>query len=441
MHPISRRSFLVGAGSLLAGGVLAACRDGGGSASTTLPRPDPTASLPRAGAAPPTTATTTTSAHPIPPLPGDPFTLGVASGDPLDDAVILWTRLAPEPLAAGGTGGMPAEEVPVAWEVAGDEAFTDVVASGSATAGPDHAHTVHVDATGLEPATAYWYRFVVGPYTSPVGPHPHDAVRGRHGRHADPRPRLVPALRDRLLRRASGHRIRRARRPRLAGRLHLRGHGPSRRRGRRRRRPQPRRTRAHRARRLPQPVRALPHRRGPAGRARVDPVVRDLGRPRGRERLRRGRQPGRRGARRVPAAPGRRVPGMVGAPAGPPPTARRRRLRDAPAVHPRPAGHVVPPRRPPAPHRPGLRRRQALAGPTVPGDVRPGRTMLGAEQEQWLFAGWRTVVPPGTSSATRPSSAISPSPVPSSTTTSGTATRPPANASSTPSTKAASPTS
>ena len=169
MHPISRRSFLVRAGSLLAGGALAACRDSGGQASTTEPAPDPTAFPATTGAAPPTSAITTTSAAPVPPLPGDPFTLGVASGDPLDDAVILWTRLAPEPLAAGGTGGMPAEEVPVTWEVAGDEAFTDVVASGSATAGPDHAHTVHVDATGLEPATPYWYRFVVGPYTSPVG--------------------------------------------------------------------------------------------------------------------------------------------------------------------------------------------------------------------------------------------------------------------------------
>ena len=54
-----------------------------------------------------------TTTRPPPDLSGDPFTLGVASGDPLPDAVVLWTRLAPEPLAADGLGGMPDEEVDV----------------------------------------------------------------------------------------------------------------------------------------------------------------------------------------------------------------------------------------------------------------------------------------------------------------------------------------
>jgi alkaline phosphatase D len=148
------------------GGVLAACRDSSGSASSTE-SPSPPSDTTATSAT--STAAATTSTTSIPELAGDPFTLGVASGDPVEDAVILWTRLAPDPVAPGGTGGMPAETVDVSWEVAEDEAFTTVVASGSAAAGPDHAHTVHVDATGLSAGTTYWYRFSLGPYTSPAG--------------------------------------------------------------------------------------------------------------------------------------------------------------------------------------------------------------------------------------------------------------------------------
>lgn len=99
-------------------------------------------------------------------LPSDPFTLGVGSGDPLHDAVVLWTRLAPDPLSGGG---MPPGDVPVGWIVATDESLSDVVASGTATAPEAYAHSVHVDATGLEPATTYWYRFSAGGYDSPIG--------------------------------------------------------------------------------------------------------------------------------------------------------------------------------------------------------------------------------------------------------------------------------
>ena len=97
----------------------------------------------------------------------DPYTLGVASGDPLPDSVIIWTRLAPNPLKADGT--MPAEPFDIQWTVATNEGMSDVVNSGTATAGPDHAHTVHVDADGLDPDTEYYYQFECRGETSPVG--------------------------------------------------------------------------------------------------------------------------------------------------------------------------------------------------------------------------------------------------------------------------------
>ena len=78
-----------------------------------------------------------------------PFTLGVASGDPLPDGVVLWTRLAPEPLALDGLGGMPSRPVPVYWEVATDDAFRRVVAQGTELARPEQAHSVHVEVSGL----------------------------------------------------------------------------------------------------------------------------------------------------------------------------------------------------------------------------------------------------------------------------------------------------
>jgi alkaline phosphatase D len=71
-----------------------------------------------------------------------PFSLGVASGDPLPDGVVLWTRLAPDPLVADG--GMPARKVPVRYEVATDEGFRHVVRKGNTHATPELAHSVHV---------------------------------------------------------------------------------------------------------------------------------------------------------------------------------------------------------------------------------------------------------------------------------------------------------
>jgi alkaline phosphatase D len=95
-----------------------------------------------------------------------PFTLGVASGEPKPTGVVLWTRLAPDPLHGGGAGEAP---IAVAWEVADDEAFAQVAARGSAVARPSAAHSVHVEATGLQPARRYFYRFMAGGEVSPVG--------------------------------------------------------------------------------------------------------------------------------------------------------------------------------------------------------------------------------------------------------------------------------
>lgn len=101
-----------------------------------------------------------------PALPENPFTLGVASGDPAPDGVVLWTRLAPKPLEGGG---MPSAAVEVTWEVARDERMTDVVKKGRVTASPDLAHSVHVEVRGLEHSRWYWYRFKAGSHVSPLG--------------------------------------------------------------------------------------------------------------------------------------------------------------------------------------------------------------------------------------------------------------------------------
>src|SRR5690606_26949425 len=87
----------------------------------------------------------------------NPFTLGVASGDPLPDGVVLWTRLAPEPL--GEHGGMPMLAVEVDWQVAEDRSFTRIVREGVELARPELGHSVHVEVGGLRPARPYFYRF------------------------------------------------------------------------------------------------------------------------------------------------------------------------------------------------------------------------------------------------------------------------------------------
>jgi alkaline phosphatase D len=95
-----------------------------------------------------------------------PFTLGVASGSPLPNAVVLWTRILYDPLNAAA---MPPLAFAVRWEVAEDEAFHRIVAKGTASAPPELAHSVHVDVTGLQPDRWYFYRFMLGDAVSPVG--------------------------------------------------------------------------------------------------------------------------------------------------------------------------------------------------------------------------------------------------------------------------------
>jgi alkaline phosphatase D len=95
-----------------------------------------------------------------------PFTLGVASGDPEPDGVVLWTRLAPEPVNGGG---MPPERIDVEWQVATDDRMDRVVARGRETATPDLGHSIHAEVRGLEPSRWYWYRFRTGSHESPIG--------------------------------------------------------------------------------------------------------------------------------------------------------------------------------------------------------------------------------------------------------------------------------
>jgi alkaline phosphatase D len=134
--PSDRRRFLANGAAVL-----------GAAASTQLWLPD--------------TARATGTA-----LPDGLFSLGVASGDPLPDGIVLWTRLAPDPLNGGG---MPDRAVPVRWELAEDERFRKVVRRGTAQARPEYGHSVHVDVRGLRADRTYWYRFRSGAQLSRTG--------------------------------------------------------------------------------------------------------------------------------------------------------------------------------------------------------------------------------------------------------------------------------
>jgi alkaline phosphatase D len=93
------------------------------------------------------------------------FLHGVASGDPLPDGILLWTRVTPTAEATPGSGLGPDTEV--GWVVAKDRAFSTVVAKGSTIATAASDHTVKADIRGLEPATDYWFRFSAGGTDSP----------------------------------------------------------------------------------------------------------------------------------------------------------------------------------------------------------------------------------------------------------------------------------
>jgi alkaline phosphatase D len=94
------------------------------------------------------------------PIHDDVFSHGVASGDPLADAVILWTRVQP-------LDGQPLPEV--WWEIAVDETFERRLATGTVVPDPERGFCIKVDATGLEPGSRYYYRFFCGGRESILG--------------------------------------------------------------------------------------------------------------------------------------------------------------------------------------------------------------------------------------------------------------------------------
>ncbi|NSL42760.1 alkaline phosphatase, partial [Streptomyces sp. 8P21H-1] len=100
-------------------------------------------------------------------IPDDPFTLGIASGDPLPSSVVLWSRLAPDPYEPDG--GLPGQYVPVEWELAADERFATIVRRGLAIAYPEYNHSLHVEVGGLEAGRVYYYRFRAGSWISDTG--------------------------------------------------------------------------------------------------------------------------------------------------------------------------------------------------------------------------------------------------------------------------------
>lgn len=110
-------------------------------------------------------------AAPGPSWSRDPFSLGVASGDPVPDGFVLWTRLAPDPLSADPAtpGGMNGGAVPVAYAIATNSAMRNLIRSGTALASPEDAWSVHVEVGGLPPGRPYWYRFASGSAQSAIG--------------------------------------------------------------------------------------------------------------------------------------------------------------------------------------------------------------------------------------------------------------------------------
>jgi len=97
----------------------------------------------------------------------DPFLLGVASGYPSSNSVILWTRLITsleEPHR-----DINESVIPVSWEIATDEKMRKVVRKGTEYATPEFAHSIHLELNGLKPEHDYWYRFTAGGKQSQIG--------------------------------------------------------------------------------------------------------------------------------------------------------------------------------------------------------------------------------------------------------------------------------
>lgn len=153
--PISRRLFL----ALGASVVITSCRDSTAPTATIDPNAGGDTSPEYLG--PPETAPVPQSSIAV-----NPFTLGVASGDPTENSVILWTRLAPDP--ANG-GGLDDENVDLLWDVSSDETFSDILAAGLVTAEARLGHSVHVDASFTARDDWAYFRFRTGEWTSPIG--------------------------------------------------------------------------------------------------------------------------------------------------------------------------------------------------------------------------------------------------------------------------------
>ncbi len=117
--------------------------------------------------------------------------MGVASGDPLQDRVVLWTRVTPVEVIAG--------DIPVEWEIAHDAAFGKIASHGRTATNAERDFTVKLDVEGLKPARDYFFRFRVGKTVSAGGPHAHPA--SRPGERCGARFRDLRALSRRLLQR------------------------------------------------------------------------------------------------------------------------------------------------------------------------------------------------------------------------------------------------
>ena len=96
----------------------------------------------------------------------DPFTLGVASGEPSSSGMVLWTRLLIDPVNIGGNPKGPIE---VVWELSDDPSMKTILKSGKVLTTEALGHSVHVQVHGLESNRWYWYRFHSGDASSPIG--------------------------------------------------------------------------------------------------------------------------------------------------------------------------------------------------------------------------------------------------------------------------------
>mgnify|MGYP000155924188 CR=1 FL=1 len=161
---LHRRAFLGTLAGVAACGTTSKGKGSDSSGETGLDTGEPDLD----GTCEPGTPTAAGSIEDVRPSPfsDNPFQLGVASGDPLFDRVILWTRLVADPTDVAAS---PADEADVIWEVADSQDFGNILQQGVFVASAALAHAVHVDVDGLEADTVYWYRFRCGDHTSAVG--------------------------------------------------------------------------------------------------------------------------------------------------------------------------------------------------------------------------------------------------------------------------------